>query len=302
MATPTSPPPAPRPPTPPTAAGPHRKEIKLISHSPIFYWWPIWLFGFIFALITYLDDHRIAIIPNGPGGIRVYDAAPPDDAHTAFQVVVPRRNDKEPDSRPSLHHAAEVTKRGNDTNVLKPRVSPRAWLGPVYCVILLLTILSTNVQLRGLWSFLVLLVLILVALLFTVFDVWDNLLRALGGLHIYINMAGYLFVAVTVFVLWVVSVFIFDQRTYIIFTPGQVRVCEHIGASVRNFDSTGLTFEKQRDDLFRHWILGFFSGDLVVRTAGAEREEIRLPNILWIGWKLEDVQEILRQKETVPGT
>ena len=142
-----------------------------------------------------------------------------------------------------------------------------------------------------------LLVLILIALLFTVFDVWDNLQPSpLGGLHVYINMAGYLFIAVTVCILWAVSVFIFDQRTYMVISPGQIRVCEHIGASIRNFDTTGLSFEKQRDDLFRHWILGFFSGDLIVRTAGAEREEIRLPNILWIGWKLEEVQEILRQE------
>ena len=122
---------------------------------------------------------------------------------------------------------------------------------------------------------------------------------AVGNLHIFINMAGYLFIATTVLILWLVSVFIFDQRTYMIITLGQIRVCEHIGASIRNFDTTGLSFEKQRDDLFRHWILGFFSGDLTVRTHGAEKEEIRLPNVLWIGWRLEEVQEILREKQVV---
>ena len=57
-------------------------------------------------------------------------------------------------------------------------------------------------------------------------------------------------------ILWAVSVFIFDQRTYMRVTPGQIQVCEHVGASIRNFDTTGLSFEKQRDDLFRHWLLG----------------------------------------------
>jgi len=61
----------------------------------------------------------------------------------------------------------------------------------------------------------------------------------------------------------------------------------------------GIAFEKQRDDLFRHWLLGFFSGDLIVRTAGAERETIRLPNVLWISWRLEEIQDMLREKATV---
>ena len=172
-------------------------------------------------------------------------------------------------------------------------------MGPTYCTVLLLTILITNVPMRGLWSFLVILILIVTALMFSVFDVWDGLLGALGNLHIYINMAGYLFIATTTLILWVVSVFIFDQRTYMVVTPGQIRVCEHIGASIRNFDTTGLSFEKQRDDLFRHWILGFFSGDLIVRTHGAEKEELRFPNVLWIGSRLEKVQEILRERATV---
>jgi hypothetical protein len=115
-------------------------------------------------------------------------------------------------------------------------------------------------------------------------------------------MAGYLFIAGAVFILWAVSVFIFDQRTYMRVTPGQIQVCEHVGASIRNFDTTGLSFEKQRDDLFRHWLLGFFSGDLIVRTAGAEKETIRLPNVLWISWRLEEVQQLLREKATVVRT
>lgn len=43
----TNPPPAPAPsgayPPPPVSRGP--REVKLVSHSPIFYWWPIWALG-----------------------------------------------------------------------------------------------------------------------------------------------------------------------------------------------------------------------------------------------------------------
>jgi hypothetical protein len=166
----------------------------------------------------------------------------------------------------------------------------------MFLVVLLLTIFITNVPLRGLWSFFVIGAVVVVALLFSVFHVWDDFYTLIGGLHIFINMAGYMFVALAVLALWLVAVYVFDRRTYIIFTPGQVKVCEHIGASVRTYDTVGLTFEKQRDDLFRHIILGFGSGDLIVRTAGAERHEIKIQNVLMIGSKLKDVENLLRER------
>ena len=282
-----SPPAGSKPPAPPA-----KREITLISHSMLFYWWPIWLLGFALAAVTYFENHRLAVVPAG-SKVTVLEGGPDADA-TVYRVAV-----KNPSTK-SLEYAEEATRRAGSDDAFYTRVSSKPWMGPVFCVVLILTVVITNVQLRGLWSFLVLLMLVVVALLITLIpNGWDQLLRALGNLHIYINMAGYLFIATVVFVLWAVSVLIFDQRTYMVVSPGQIRVCEHVGASIRTFDTTGLTFEKQRDDLFRHWLLGFFSGDLIVRTAGAERETIRLPNVLWIGWRLEEVQRLLAEKATV---
>jgi hypothetical protein len=284
---------APTPPSAPlgnTAARP--REITLISHSMLFYWWPIWVIGYIMALITYFEDNRLAIVPPGSKLTLIEK----DDKNTVYRLAVsnPTR---------SLEQAEQATVTPGDQPPFRTRISQKAWMGPVFCVILLITVIITNVPLRGLWSFLVLLLFVVVALIITVIPGgWDSVLGAVFHLHIYINMAGYLFIATAVLVLWAVSVFIFDQRTYMRVTPGQIQVCEHVGASIRNFDTMGLSFEKQRDDLFRHWLLGFFSGDLIVRTAGAERETIRLPNVLWISWRLEEVQQLLREKATVPHT
>jgi hypothetical protein len=53
-------------------------DITIYSHSPIFYWWPVWLAGFLMALLTYLDGGLMAIVPTGtvvegntlgPGGL-----------------------------------------------------------------------------------------------------------------------------------------------------------------------------------------------------------------------------------------
>jgi hypothetical protein len=295
-------PPAAAPATAPAMSPPVRpaqpREITLISHSMLFYWWPIWLVGYIFAMITYFEDHRLVIVP--AHAKLTVNKQESTDKDTAYDLVVATTPDGK--TTKSLADAVESSKGTSTEPPFKTRVSQHAWMGPLFCTILLLTVVITNVPMRGLWSFLVLLLLFILALLITIIpNGWDHLLGAIGNLHIFINMAGYLFIATAVFILWAVSVFIFDKRTYMVVTPGQIRVCEHIGASIRNFDTTGLSFEKQRDDLFRHWILGFFSGDLIVRTAGAEHETIRLPNVLWISWRLEQVQQLLREKAVTPA-
>ena len=55
-----------------------------------------------------------------------------------------------------------------------------------------------------------------------------------------------------------------------------------------------MVVHKRRDDLFRHWILGFGSGDLIVRTGGANPQAFELPNVLFVGPKL-------RRRTTAPG-
>ena len=178
------------------------------------------------------------------------------------------------------------------------RMSRKIWLGSVFGVILILTIIITNIPLRGLWSFLVLIMIAVIALLITVFDAWDGVLALMGGLHIHINLAGYIFIGTAVFIIWGLAVFVFDRRSYIIFTPGQIRYCEHIGASVETYSPFGVSLIKQRDDLFRHYILGFGSGDLILKLGRDKHQDIRLPNVLGIGWRLPKVERILATMAT----
>ncbi len=269
---------------------PEQREITLISHSMLFYWWPIWVLGYIVALVTYAEDNRMAIIP-ADSRVTV-DTAKSDATHTAYSVVVTNPPTK------SLDQAEHATATPGETT-FRARISQKAWLGPMFCVVLLITVLITNVPLRGVWSFVVLLLLLVIALVITIVpNGWDNLLAAVGNLHIHINLAGYLFIATAVLILWVISVFIFDQRTYMRVTPGHIAICEHIGASIRDINGDRVEVEKKRDDMFRHWLLGFFSGDIVIRLSDT-KEEIRLPNVLWIGWRIEQVQRLIREKTTV---
>jgi len=76
-------------PNPPAAQAPVTEvpvepEIRVYSHSSIFYWWPVWAAGFIMAFITYSDGTRSAVVPDHPKHHATYDAAnhtitlPPD--------------------------------------------------------------------------------------------------------------------------------------------------------------------------------------------------------------------------------
>ena len=38
-------------------------DVRLISHSNIFYWWPAWLSGFVVALISYIQGQDVAVVP-----------------------------------------------------------------------------------------------------------------------------------------------------------------------------------------------------------------------------------------------
>jgi hypothetical protein len=268
--------------TPPPGSLPKTTEVKLVSHSNLFYWWPVWVLAFFMAAWTYVENHRLVIVPSGGSVSKVDDGYLlkfPPGAHT-----------------PVLDNAVEFTKAnraGEELQVFRPRVSQQASLGAIFVIGLLLTIVITNVPLRGLWSFVAIILIVLLALIISLLKAWDQIFEAVGELKIHINLAGYLFIGVAVFVLWALATFVFDRRSYIIFTPGQIRVCEHIGASVQTYNTMGVGLEKQRDDLFRHYILGFGSGDLIVRTSGPDRHEIKMPNVLGIGWRLKTVEDML---------
>jgi hypothetical protein len=281
-------------------ATPGFDEIRVYSHSPLFYWWPVWLFGFIFALITLMDGDRLVIVPGN--ALLVKDKVGEEIRHTVYAPpggdpmgqLVERAS---PAEKQELKRVSPNLPDTDEAYKIKPRVSPRSWMGPCFLFILILVVVITNVPLRGLWSLVVLIGLVVFALLISLFKWWDDILGALYGLHVYINLAGYLVLATVLFVAWLVATFIFDRRSYIIFTPGQIRVCEEIGARERTYDTTGMTIEKHRDDWFRHIVLGFGTGDLSVRTAGADRHEILMPNVAMIGFKIEPIQQLIRQRQ-----
>jgi hypothetical protein len=252
------------------------------------------------------DNNRLVIVPGDALLVKekvgdktltnVYGVPGGDPMATISHAASDQDKQRVVESNPDFK--AVAGRPGIEVDTMRPRVTSRSWMGPSYLIVLLLVIIITNVPLRGLWSLVVLIGLVMVALIISLAGWWDDILNAFVGLHVFINLAGYLLLAAVLFLIWLVSVFFFDRRSYIIFTPGQIRVCEEIGNRERTYDTTGMTIEKQRDDWFRHIFLGFGTGDLIVRTAGADRHEILMPNVAMIGFKIDPIQQLIRQRQT----
>src|SRR3954463_6291997 len=51
--------------TPGHAPANQPQTIKVVSHTALIYWWPVWLVGFILSGLTYAEGDRLAVVPPG---------------------------------------------------------------------------------------------------------------------------------------------------------------------------------------------------------------------------------------------
>ena len=263
------------------------RNIKVVSHSPLFYWWPVWAVGFLMAFLTFVDGGRMAIVPagtvaeqgrqveghNGPRDVLVL----PANSHLLLDRVT------NTPIQPRLHMAASKD------------------IGVLFTVLLLVIIFTTNVPLRGLWSVVGVLGVVSLSVIFAWAGWWDAILASLDVLHIHMNAFGYLSISLLLFALWCVTILLFDRQLYMVFSPGQLRVRLEIGGGESAYDTVGMMVQKRRDDLFRHWVLGIGSGDLIVKTGGVNAQQFDMPNVLFVGRKVKLIQQMLQEREVITG-
>jgi hypothetical protein len=263
-------------------------EVVIVSHSPLFYWWPVWVVGFLMAGLSYWQDERIAFVP--PETVAERGArfeGRPDDPRDV--LIAPKG-----ESLPAATKTEELK---------QPRMRMTVSNNPgiIWAVTLLLVILITHVKLRGVWSLVVVVFLGFSTILLAVVGLWDPILRAIWLIDIHMNALGYFSISLFLFVFWLLMFLLFDRLTYMIFTRGRLRVRKAIGEGEKVFDMRGMVFQRHRDDLFRHWLLGFGTSDLTVFTSGANAQQIEMPNVLGIGRKLALINTMLQELEVTKG-
>jgi len=272
----------------PTAAPEGPRQVVVISHSPIFYWWPVWLAGFVMAALTYYDGYQMALVPVGTVAerSRVVDGhdGPRDVLVLPANSTLPGDPDTGGPDQPRLRMAASNN------------------LGVVWATVLCMVVVITHIHLRGLWSVIIIMTVVFAVVLLAVLGWWDPILRAVSVIDIHINAFGYLSISLFLFVIWLVTYLVYDRQVYMIFTRGQLRVRHAIGGGEKVYDTRGMVVEKHRGDVFRHWLLGFGSGDLTVRTAGTMSEEFAMSNVLGIDRKLALINTMVQEREVIQGT
>jgi hypothetical protein len=149
---------------------------------------------------------------------------------------------------------------------------------------------------RGIASLTVIVTILAVTFLFAYLGWWDDVFEAFGALAMYMNLGFYAFFSTGIFLVWALAFFVFDRFNYWKFRPGQVVHHMVFGGGEQSFDTHGISIYKLRDDLFRHWILGLGSGDLHIATTGAAKHTFTVPNVLFIGGKLHEIQRLAAMK------
>jgi hypothetical protein len=253
--------------------------LKVVSHTGLFYWWPVWLTGFILAGLTYLEGTRLAAVP---AGTTVKEMGP-----KVYQLTLT----KEPTE--SLTRAAEASAKGLEA--FPVHIAHSKNYGVVYVVVLLLVIFCSTVPLRGLASVVAILAILLVTMLFAYLGWWAAVFEYLGGLHIEISVAGYLVPSIVLLILWLATFFLYDPLRYMVFTPGQCVVHKEIGDQREVYDTTQIEAEKRRTDLFRHWILGFGAGDLIIKIP-SQSVQIELPNVLFVDRQVARIANLMKTR------
>lgn len=242
------------------------RPIRIFSHSPIFYWWPMWVIGYIMAILTFVGHHIAPIVPEDSR----YDAS-------TNSIILPQGS-----------HAPGRTNAGlkladPDKQKIGEHMSENKNMGIIFTMALLMVIFITNTPLRGLWSAIFLLVVAIMTLVFAQLKWWENIFHFFGHLSIHMNMGFYVFFSTLLFVLWAAVVFGFDRMHYWVFRPGLVVYESVFGGGQKTYDPSGMVFEKRLSDVFRHYLLGLGSGDLIITFGGAARgEAIQVPNVLFL--------------------
>jgi hypothetical protein len=255
-------------------------QFKVVSHSNLIYFWPVWGFGLFMAILSYSDGSRLLIVPEDTA---VKAVSVDKNMHT-YELSVPGNSD-------TILSRATAGPLGKEPFPYRIEQNPLPQL--IYAIVLLVVILATSVTLRGLWSVINFMGILILALLLYILGWWGQILTDVGHLHLYLSGAAYVFTSLILLCYWLMVVFVFDQRRFIIFSPGQIIVHREVGDRQEVYDTGSVTVTKRRNDVIRHRLLGLGAGDLIVSTADG-RHEFELPNVLLADGKILQISEAMK--------
>ena len=271
--------------TPVDETQPKPKKIDYLvvyGHSNLFYWWPVWLVSFVLAGVTYMEGHQMAVVPEGTIAERDREVEGMTGRHDVLVA---------PAGKPF-----SLAREEGQARTPGMSVSSNNNLGVIFAATIVLVALSSTILLRGMVSLIVVVLLFTLVIGFALLGWWTPILHYFGELDIRINAVGYLGIGIPLFLAWLVVFFVYDRATYILFDQGQIRYVHEVGDAEISLQSDGAIVEKKRADFFRHWLLGFGTGDLMIRMGGPGGMQLDLENVTRIHSKLPVIQKLVKEK------
>src|SRR5579885_3091889 len=173
-----------QPPSPiPPAPARENREITIISHSNLFYWWPVWAVGFLLGALSLASNYRMALVPKDTKAfdhaeVTITKKTDGNETKTTYKnqevlLVDPEKGHHLPRGREEM----DLTKPPEDPWV---HMWPTKGFGVLFTAVLLLVIVITNVPLRGMWSVMVIVTIILLSVIFALAGWWGPILYHLG--------------------------------------------------------------------------------------------------------------------------
>lgn len=285
-----------------------RTSVKVHQHTMLLYYWPIWFFGLLFAGLTLLDNHRLALLPSDGKKWVATDLTVKESRLSDSTKTI--KSEQGIDVLLSEKHPADGIEYTDRIVARNP------FFGVIYLTLILLVIFFTNVPLRGLTATLFLAAIVIFFLLLYSFGQLRQLAEKVLMLDVRINLAGYVMLSVCMFILWGIAFWLVDHRIYIEFLPGQIKVVTEVGEGETTYDSAGVEFLIQPTDPFRNhllglawlgWLLkatrlvrneewGLGTGDLIVTTGG---KQIQISNVIGLTEKRKAITEMLKKQRVV---
>jgi len=204
-----------------SAALAEQSSVTIIGHSPLFYWWPVWAVGFLMALLTYLGGNYMAVVPAGTVAEKARPVQGVDEPRDV--LILPAGRKLPVDETTGLPEQPVL------------RVARSNSLGSVFVTVLLLVILITNVRLSGVWSLVLIILVLLFSVIFALVGIWDKVFRLVGSSDVHITAAGYLCMAIPLFLIWLAVLLFYDRLNYATFGRGQFTIHHAFGAGATTY-------------------------------------------------------------------
>lgn len=215
-----------------------RAYANIYSHSSLFYWWPVWLYGYFCAAWSYAYGVPIAL----------------DGKNILFY--------------------------------------PGSWLGLSFLGVFLYVLVFSTTEARGIYSYMLAMVFAALAFAIPRIPGFETVAKMIPDLRVHMNLAFYLVVATSVLFIWLLMALFIDRFTYWKFEPGHLTERHVIGQAANTvYPTLGMVARGMPTDFFRHWILGFGSGD--IRLMPQNQQPLEIKNVLRAKKRLRDIETFI---------